>query len=592
MVEYRARQDDMRFCYYDVFDGVELSQIERWQDATPELYDQILQAAAKLAEEVMDPIRLSAHEQGCRFENGEVTTPDGFKEAYKAYIEGGWPGLAAKEEFGGQGLPPSMGLAVKEMMISSNAAFSTYPNLSSGTVNVLTKWGTPELQKKFLPSMVAGNWTGTMCLTEAHCGSDLGMLRTRAEPLGDGTYAITGQKIFITGGQHDLSDNIVHMVLARLPDAPDGVKGISMFVVPRNRINDDDGTVGEHNNVNCGAIEHKMGQTGSATCVLNFDGAVGEMIGQPHRGLQTMFTMMNGARVGTGLSGLAGAEGAYQGALAYAQERLQGRSVRGVANPDGPADPIIVHPDVRRMLLHMKSITEASRALVTWIGQQIDFAGAHPDAEKRAECQALVDLLTPVVKAFITDTGFEATTLAQQVFGGHGYIREHGIEQFVRDTRIYQIWEGANGIQGMDLLGRKVPMDDGTAINALLAKIDGMAEIAKCHAETQDFAEPLERATDLMRAALVSLNPRIQKDPAEVGSASNDFLQLTGYSVFAYLWVRMAVASLSCEDKAFAKAKLHTARFYLTRLFPRAEAHAIAIEAGAATVMDTDVDLF
>ena len=586
MITYQARTEEFRYVFYDVLNGNSIADLPGFEDATPELFDQLVEAGAKYAQDFMDPVRLSGSEQGCTFENGIVRTPDGFKEAHAAFAEGGWGGLAFPPEFGGMGLPYSLGTVIMEMNASANLALSGYASLTGGAIEVILEHGTPEQKATYLEKMISSEWTGTMCLTEAHCGTDLGLLRTAAKPNDDGTYAITGQKIFITGGEHDLTDNIVHLVLARLPDAPAGVKGISLFLVPK-FLPDENGNPGMRNAATCGAIEHKMGITGSATCVMNFDGATGTLIGTPHRGLQAMFIMMNAARVGVGLSGTAQAELAYQGARAYANDRLQMRSLSGAKAPDQPADPIIVHADVRRMLLTIKSFAEGTRALCYWVAQEIDSYRSHPDAGTRAKSLAFVNLMTPIVKAFSTDLGLEAAIFGQQILGGHGYIRENGMEQIVRDARIGQIYEGTNGVQALDLLGRKLPADGGAAVHALLGEITAHTAAHPGNPDVTPLARPLEQ----LGKALATIPGRAAKNPDEVGAAAVDLLHLFGHVILGYLFSRMALISAERPETPFHAAKLATARFYLARILPRTEAHAAMIMAGAEPIMTPKVEL-
>ncbi len=456
MPSYKAPLADMRFLLRDVFKVEELSKLPGYEEATPDLIDSILEEGAKLCEEVLQPLNQSGDAEGCHFDNGNVKTPKGFKEAYDTFTQNGWMGLSCKKEWGGQGMPLLLNFLLDEMVCSANLSFGMYPGLSHGAYNAVEKYGSDALKQLYLPKMVEGTWSGTMCLTEPHCGTDLGLIKTRAIPNDDGSYAITGTKIFISAGEHDLTDNILHLVLAKLPDAPDGTRGISLFLVPKVLVNDD-GTLGSRNRATCGSIEHKMGIKASSTCVMNFEGAVGWLVGEPHKGMKAMFVMMNEARLAVGLQGLGIAEVAYQNALIYARDRLQGRALKGVAFPDKPADPIIVHPGVRADLLTMKAITEGARALSVWVGIQLDIEAKHPDEAQRAKAADLVSLLTPVIKALMTDHGFDSANRGMQIMGGHGYIREYGMEQFARDARITQIYEGTNGIQALDLVGRKMP---------------------------------------------------------------------------------------------------------------------------------------
>lgn len=586
MPTYKARTEEFRYVYYDVLGGADIAALPGFEEMTPDLFDQMIEAGAKFAEDFMDPCRLSGSEQGCVYENGVVSTPDGFKEAHAAFVEGGWGGLAFPEDFGGMALPYSVHTVVSEMTSTANLALSGYSALTGGAIEVILEHGTPEQKATYLEKMIACEWSGTMCLTEAHCGTDLGLLRTSAQPNGDGTYAITGQKIFITGGEQDLTDNIVHLVLARLPGAPKGVKGISLFLVPK-FLPDENGNPGKRNAASCGAIEHKMGLTGSATCVMNFDGATGMLIGEPHRGLQAMFIMMNAARVGVGLSGTAMAELAYQGAVEYANDRVQMRALSGPKAPDQPADPIIVHADVRRMLLTIKSFSEGTRALCYWVAQQIDVYRHHPDEGVRKEALAFVNLMTPIVKAFSTDLGLEAAVMGQQVWGGHGYIRENGMDQIVRDARIGQIYEGTNGVQALDLVGRKLPADGGAAVTALMKEIGGFVAANKDNALAASLARPL----DLLGKALASLPARAAKNPDEAGAASTDLLHLMGHVVVGYLFARMALVSEGQKNIPFHASKCVTARFYLTRILTRTETLAATVMADADAILTPEAAL-
>ena len=583
---YTAPIDDMLFNFFDVFDGNEIAQIDGWEDITHDFVKQVLEAAGEVATNFFEPCRLSGHEAGLTFDNGTVTTPKEFKDAYRAYVDGGWHTLVQPQTYGGQGIPYSVSVYVQEMLCGSNMALSTYPHLGMGAALLVYKTANEDLKQTYLPRMIAGDWLGTMCLTEAHCGTDLGQVRTKAEAQEDGSYKLTGQKIFISAGEHDLTENIVHTVLARVPGGPKGIKGLSLFLVPKYLANPD-GSLGNRNPVNCSAIEHKMGINASATAVLDFDGAKGFLLGELHKGIEAMFYLMNNARVGTGIYGLGVADAAHQGALAYAADRLQGRSLRGKTNPDGPADPIIVHGDVRRMLLEMRAWTEGSRALVTWVAQLTDFADRHPDADKRKESANLVGLLTPVVKAFITDQAFETTVLGQQVLGGHGYIREHGMEQHVRDVRITQIWEGTNSIQALDLVGRKFAEDGGATVKTLMGLLGAQAAAARA-AGAEEFAAPLDRAMQLLGGTLQDLMPKAMKDPEQVGTSAKDILNITGLAIFAYLWSRAAITALPRQDEPLCRAKVNTARVYLQRLFPRIEGFALSAAAPASLMMDVD----
>jgi alkylation response protein AidB-like acyl-CoA dehydrogenase len=592
MPTYKAPLDDIRFVLEDVLDVAQVASLPGYADATPDLLASVLEEAAKLCEEVMQPLNQTGDAEGCHYENGTVRTPRGFREGYAAYCSGGWPAMVAPTEFGGQGLPHIAGVVLDEMLCSSNLSFSMYPLLAHGAVGALERWGDDELKRRFMPKLIDGSWTGTMCLTEAHAGTDLGMIRTRAVPAGDGAYLVTGTKIFISAGDHDLADNIIHLVLARLPDAPTGTKGISMFLVPK-RLPTEEGVAGSPNGVTCGSIEHKMGIKANATCVINFENARGWLVGDAHKGMRAMFTMMNGARLGVGMQGLGLAEVSYQNAVAYTRERLQGRAPRGPVAPHADADPIIVHPDVRRMLMTMKASIEGMRALAYWVGILIDVEEHHPDAELRQEAVDLVALMTPVIKAFCTDVGFEITNTALQCFGGHGYIREYGMEQFVRDARIAQIYEGTNGVQAMDLLGRKVPDDNGRLVRRFGAVAERDLTTAGQHAAVQPLAESVRGALQALVRVTGTVMGRAARNPDEIGAAAVDYLRLFGLVATGWMWVRMAtVAAAGTSTNPVASSKLATAQFYVTKLLPEAHALVQRIEAGSASVMSLDASAF
>ena len=596
MPSYQAPLDDIRFLLNDVHDIAQLSALPGFEEATPDVIDAVLTEGAKLCEEVLFPINQVGDAEGCRYENGAVSTPSGFREAYQQYASGGWTGIAASPEYGGQGLPEAVRFVMEEMLCSSNLSFSMYPGLSHGAVSALMSHGSDELKTRFLPKLIDGSWAGTMCLTEAHAGTDLGIITTRAVPAGDGAYAITGTKIFISAGEQDLTENILHLVLAKLPDAPSGTKGISMFLVPK-FLPTEDGRIGTRNGVTCGSIEHKMGIKGSATCVLNFDNATGWMVGEPHKGMRAMFVMMNGARLAVGMQGLGLAEVAYQNALAYAKERLQGRALTGAKNPSGPADPIIVHPDVRKGLLRQKAFNEGMRSLAYWVGILIDVEHAHPDAAKREECDDLVALMTPVIKAFLTDKGFDNTNLALQTLGGHGYIREYGIEQYVRDARIAQIYEGTNAIQALDLVGRKLPMQGGRLVRRFFELVKSDVDRATEDEATAEFSKSVGEALYKLQKATMMLAERGFANPDEAGAAATEYLHLMGYTAVGWQWLRMAVVAqrklaAGEGDKRFLESKLKTARFYFGRLLPEATTLLAAIQSGAAPIMSFSADEF
>ncbi|HEX7037699.1 MAG TPA: acyl-CoA dehydrogenase C-terminal domain-containing protein [Pseudomonadales bacterium] len=590
---------DLRFVVHDVLDyaghyarlgprGDGGGEAERPDRA---FIDAVLDEAARFAENELEPLNAVGDVTGCRWQDGEVTTPPGFKEAYGKFTAGGWSSLIGDPEYGGQGLPDSMSLMVEDIIACANPAWAMYPALSRGVITVLTAHGSEQHKRAFLPKLLSGEWTGTMCLTEPHAGSDVGLVRTRAEPRGDGTYAITGTKIFISSGEHDLVDNIIHLVLARLPDAPAGTSGISLFVVPKVNL---DGT---RNGVTCGGIEEKMGIHGNATCVLNFDGATGYLMGEANRGMRYMFTMMNGARLVVGLQGVCGAHAASLRALEYAQERLQMRALTGPAAPDKPADPIIVHGDVRRMLLTQRAIAEGGRMLVYYAGQLADRARRGAEDE-RERSQQMLDFLTPIVKGSLTELGFESVNLALQIFGGHGYIRETGIEQYVRDARISMVYEGTTGIQALDLLGRKTLQTQGKGLTIFIGEMNALAE--RLRGPLPELARAIDETAKEWGDLTMALGARALQDVNEVGCNAVDYLLYSGYCVLAYCWGRMAETASRLQDElaregapasAFLGGKRAVADFYFARLLPRRHAHRLAIEAGARTVQQPDQSL-
>jgi 3-(methylsulfanyl)propanoyl-CoA dehydrogenase len=583
---YAAPLADMRFALYDVLDVESLfKRLPGFEPATRDVVDAVLAEAAKFTEQVLAPLNQSGDQQGCHFDaaTASVTTPAGFRKAYEHYVENGWAGLTAPVAFGGQDMPQVLGAAVKEMLDSANLAWGNYPLLSHGATEALLQHGEDWQREAFLKPIVEGRWTGTMCLTEPHCGTDLGLLKVKAEPAADGSYRISGTKIFITAGEHDLTENIVHLVLARLPDAPAGVKGISLLVVPKFKVGRD-GKLGARNALACGAIEHKMGIKGSATCTMNFDGAEGWLVGQPNKGLNAMFTMMNTARLAVGLQGLALTERAYQNALAYARERLQMRALSGAKFPDKPADPLIVHPDIRRMLLTQKAFAEGCRLLALYAYVQEDIHKRSPDADERERAEALVSFLTPIVKALLTETAIECTYDALQIFGGHGYIVEHGMEQLARDARITTLYEGTTQIQALDLLGRKVLQLQGAGLRHFLLDISAFCEAQAGVAEMAEFIGPLAGATKALSDLTMEIAKRAATNPDEMGAAAYDYLFFSGYVALAYFWAKSVVAAAA--RPAIREAKLQTARFYFARILPRIGAHAAAIRAGASTLLD------
>jgi alkylation response protein AidB-like acyl-CoA dehydrogenase len=579
MNSYKAPVKDILFTLYDVLGAEALYARLGIEQATRDVVEAVLEEGARFNETVLAPLNLSADEEGCHHDKatGLVTTPKGFKEAYAQFVDGGWSGLTAPEQFGGQHLPESIGAAIKEMIDAANLAWGNYPLLSHGATEALKHHGEPWQQEVFLRPIVEGRWTGTMCLTEPHCGSDLGLLKTRAEPRPDGSYAITGTKIFITAGEHDLTDNIVHLVLARLPDAPAGTKGISLFIVPKLRTARD-GTLGERNALRCGSIEHKMGIHASATCVMNFDGAEGYLIGQPNKGLNAMFTMMNTARLAVGIQGLGLIDRAFQNALAYSRDRLQMRSLSGPKRPDKPADPLIVHPDIRRMLLTCKALGEGSRALALHAAMQVDILERSSDADERKAADETLSFLTPIVKACLTEWSVECTYHALQCFGGHGYVREWGMEQLARDARITTIYEGTTGIQALDLLGRKVIQLQGAGLKRFLGMIVEFCTAETHNASLHEFTVPLAKIAKDWQELTMDIGRRAMADPEEVGAASVDYLFYSGYVALAFWWTRaVAAAEAGNHSEAFRKAKRDTAAFYFQRILPRTLSHAAAI---------------
>jgi len=594
MTTYKAPLTDMRFALFDVLRADETFARLGFAEATRDVLDAILEEGARFTETVLAPLNAIGDREGCRYDkaSGGVTTPPGFREAYAQFVEGGWSGLTAPAEFGGQGLPHAAGVPIKEMIDAANLAWGNFPLLSHGATEALLQHGEDWQRELFLKPLVEGRWTGTMCLTEPHCGTDLGLLKTRAEPQADGSYAITGTKIFITAGEHDLTDNIVHLVLARLPDAPAGVKGISLFVVPKRRVARD-GSVGEANAVRCGSIEHKMGIHASATCVMNFDGAQGWLVGQPNKGLAAMFTMMNTARLAVGLQGLGLSDRALQNAVRYARERLQSRAPAGPKLPDKPADPIIVHPDVRRMLLTCKALVEGGRLMGYHAALLVDEAHAAPDAAQREHAEALLGFMTPIVKACLTEWGVECTYHALQCFGGHGYIAEHGMEQLARDARITTIYEGTTGIQALDLLGRKVMQLQGAGLRAMLEDIDAFCRAQAGNPALAGFLPALQAKAEEWPRMTQAIAQRAQANPEEIGAAAYDYLMYSGYVALAYWWARaVAAAEVSAHPDAFKAAKRETARFFYARILPRTLTHAAAIDSGAASLMALDAGAF
>jgi len=596
MGQYNAPLRDMQFVLHELLKvEEEFKQLPPHAEIDRDIINQVLDEGGKFASEVLFPLNHSGDREGCRLdkETHVVHTPKGFNEAYKQYVEAGWPALSCDPAFGGQGLPVVINNSFYEMLNSSNQAWTMYPGLSHGAYECLHAHGTPEQKAMYLPKLVSGEWTGTMCLTESHCGTDLGLLRTKAEPQAGGSYKITGGKIFISAGEHEMSSNIIHLVLARLPDAPPGTKGISLFLVPK-YIPNADGTPGARNNIFCGAIEEKMGIHGNATCQMNMDGATGWLIGESNKGLNAMFVMMNAARLGVGMQSLGQTEVAYQNALVYAKDRLQMRSLSGPKAPDKPADPIIVHPDVRRMLLTAKAYAEGARAFTSYVALQIDRELNHPDEEVRKEAADEVALLTPIVKAFLTDNGWIATSECLQVFGGHGYIAEWGMEQYVRDARINMIYEGTNTIQALDLLGRKILMDNGAKLRKFGDKIKAFVEENGLDEKMSEFITPLGDIGEKVGKLTMEIAMKAFQNKEEIGAAAVPYLRVAGHMVFAYFFAQMAKIALEKEDSgdSFYKAKLATARFYFARLLPETAMLIRQARSGAANLMALEADLF
>ncbi len=596
MPAYTPPLRDMHFVLHELLDvSTELKALPNHAELDADTINQVIEEGGKFAAEVVFPLNQSGDREGCRYDasSRSVTAPAGFQAAYQQYVDAGWPSLSCDPEFGGQGLPVVLNNSLYEMLNSANQAWTMYPGLSHGAYECLHAHGTPEQKALYLPKLVSGEWTGTMCLTESHCGTDLGLLKTKAEPQPDGSYQLTGSKIFISAGEHDLAPNIIHLVLARLPDAPPGTKGISLFVVPK-FLPDANGNPGQRNGISCGAIEHKMGIHGNATCQMNLDGATGWLIGEPNRGLNAMFVMMNAARLGVGMQSLGLTEVAYQNAIAYARERGQGRSVTGTKAEDKPADPILVHPDVRRMLLTARAYAEGGRAFTSYVALMIDRELNHPDEEVRKQAADEVALLTPIVKAFLTDNGWIATSEALQVFGGHGYIAEWGMEQYVRDARINMIYEGTNTIQSLDLLGRKVLMDNGAKLRVFGEKIKAFVEANGTDEKMAEFITPLADIGDKMTKLSMEIGMKAFMNRDEVGAAAVPYLRVAGHLVFAYFFARMAKIALAKEDSGddFYKAKLAVARFYFARLLPETAMLIRQARSGSANLMQMEEALF
>jgi alkylation response protein AidB-like acyl-CoA dehydrogenase len=588
MIPYEAPVADMQFVLRELIQFDDTKLLPDFEGLDGDLENAILEEAGKLCSEVLAPVRQAGDEHGCTWDDGVVTTSPGFSEAWQAFVEGGWTTLSCRAEHGGQGLPTRISMLVDEMVCSTNLAFGMFPGLTLGAYHAIDSHASDELRSTYLPRMASGEWAGTMCLTEPQCGTDLGLVRTRAKPAADGSYEMTGTKIFISAGEHDLTDNIIHLVLARTPDAPAGIRGISLFVVPK-FAQADDGAWTAGNGVRCNRIEHKMGINGSPTCEIEFDGAKGWLVGVENSGMRNMFTMMNAARLGVANQGVGLAEAAYQGAVGYARERLQGRSLRGAEHPDKPADPIIVHPDVRRMLLTMRAYTEGSRALGAWIATELDVSRRHEDAQTRQDADDFVALMTPIAKALFTDIGFECANLGVQVFGGHGYVRDNGMEQIARDARIAQIYEGTNGIQALDLVGRKLPSHTGRLLRGFFHPVRDFLETEGSDPEMAPFVAPVAKAFERLQRATGEIAQSGLNDPNEAAAAATDYLRLFGLTALGYMWARSVRVSLdnqANDESGFYANKVATARFFVDRLLPQTSGLFAAIMAGGGSITE------
>jgi alkylation response protein AidB-like acyl-CoA dehydrogenase len=594
MATFKAPVDDIKYLINEFLDRSELSGISTIEEMTPDITNAIYEEAGKVAEGLLFPLNRSGDEQGCSLNEGQVTTPDGFKEAYQEMTASGWGNLTCKAEYGGQQLPHFIANPVDEMIVSSNMSFSIYMGLTIGAYNAIEQFGTDALKQKFLPNMVSGKWSGTMCLTEPHCGTDLGLIRTKAIPLKNGAYSITGSKIFISAGEHDLTENILHLVLARTPDAPDGIKGISLFIVPKICVTDD-GSLAKSNNVVCSGIEHKMGIKASSTCSMEFDNSTGYLIGDLNKGMKAMFIMMNSARIHVGIQGLALAHTAYSGALAYAKERLQGRALTGAKYAEKVADPLIVHPNVRHMLMTMKAYTEGARALSTWLSFKLDISHLSPDPKKRAQAEELVSLLTPVFKSFLTDIGEKVTSIGIQVYGGHGYIRENGMEQYLRDARICKIYEGTNGIQALDLVGRKLPLHMGRSLRHFFHPLSDFIEEHESNEAMTPFIMPLKKSFSRLQIATLTIAQKGFSNTNEAGAAASHYLKMFGLVAIGYMWAKIVAQTMTSEgsmNASFYDAKQKTAQFYMDKLLPKTGSLLSSIMAGCKSTMSLEEEQF
>ena len=588
MPTYKAPLRDMMFVLDEVIGTDRVMSMPKFSEINKDLVEAVFSEAARFTESVLQPINQSGDKEGCTWKDNAVTTPKGFKEAYNAFVEGGWPTLTGNTEYGGQGLPNIISMMTEEMICSSNLSFSLYPGLTRGSSIMLERHGSKELKDKYLPKLIQGTWAGTMCLTEPHCGTDLGLLRTKAEPQSDGTYKLTGTKIFISSGDHDLTENIIHFVIARTPEAVSGIKGISLFLVPKFMVNAD-GSLDDRNPAFCASIEHKMGIKASSTCVMNFDGAVGYLVGDLYKGINNMFTMMNTERLGVGMQGLGISEVSYQNALIYARDRLQGRALTGTKYPDKPADPLIVHPDIRRMLLTMKSLNEGCRLLAAWVSEALDVMEHSQDSAQQQEADDFVQLMTPIIKAFLTDVGTECANLGMQIYGGHGYIHEWGMEQFVRDSRIAQIYEGTNGIQALDLIGRKMPAHTGRYLRQFFHPVEAYIKSHETNEAMAEFIGPLAKTFGRLQQATVAVATKAMGNPDEAGAAATDYLRLFALTAVAYLWCRaveVSVKKMGQGEDDFYDGKVQTARFFMTKVLPQTSALFSQIMAGSKPVME------